>query len=95
MWVFHSKQNLCIENFKKSVTGETECKYPHAIQKSKQESQKQERKKENVMHFQALITLEFVNLSPKDFFFFFFAWPAMIAIIWTATFIILLAFEGL
>ena len=28
-------------------------------------------------------------------FFFFFAWPAMIAIIWTATFIILLAFEGL
>lgn len=26
---------------------------------------------------------------------FFFAWPAMIAIIWTATFIILLAFEDL
>lgn len=65
-----------------------EWKYPQCNTKNKVFKNS---KKKSVLHFQALITLGFVDLSPKNFF----AWPAMIAIIWTATFTILSAFEGL
>lgn len=42
-------------------------------------------------------TFKIVNSRPWFWFafFFFLAWPAMIVIIWTATFIILLACKGL
>ena len=74
----------------KKGTVNTEWKYPYAIEKKLLKKWKKWGEK-SVLHFQTLRTLGFVNPNPKDFFF---AWPAMIAIIWTATFISLLAFEG-
>lgn len=91
MSLFLSKQTLCIENVNEKNSNNRQNENIPMQYKKQKHSKKEIR---NYVAFPNSDNIRVCQSQSKGFFFFFLL-DLLIAIIWTATFIILLAFEGL